>query len=248
MRQFCALAIGMALLLPAHVCAADQSAGRAFPVGDATLLRLNVSGPVHAIAVAGSRTVTLHVETGGGSTTPQLQVTSSRTGRRLNLSITGPSQSVVPFAAGPAYELVISYPADLQLDMREFDGRVHVESVTAPAQIYDASGNIIVDQARASLTAEADSGDISVAAAQTTIELTVGNGNVEARLSPRWNGKLVRLEASNGNLDLHVPRGFRAHFDLSSGAGTVSNPLRSEPAGPLVFALAERGNVSIDTL
>ena len=58
----------------------------------------------------------------------------------------------------------------------------------------------------------------------------------------------MRLESSNGNLHLSVPAGFRAHYDVSTGSGHVSNPLRGVARAPLVFMLAEQGDVSIATL
>jgi hypothetical protein len=244
-RRFFVWTIAAALLCSAFA-SADAPSDREFPIGTATTLRLNVSGSIHALAVSGLRSVRFHVA--GDGSPPEVQVTESRSSRQLNLSISEPSQSVVPFAAGAAYELVVAYPANLQLDLREFAGRVHLDDVTAASQIYDANGDVVVDRTAAALTAEADNGDILVAHAGAALELTVGEGNVSAALAPDWNGKLVRLEASDGNLDLHVPPGFRARFDLSSGSGRVSNPLRSQSSGPLVFALAERGNVSILTL
>jgi hypothetical protein len=246
-RLLAALATAATLALPAYVCATGQPGDREFSVAGAKTLRLNVSGSVRLTGVPGLHSVVLHVADNGASP-PPIEVKSSRTGSRLNLSISGPAQSLVPFAGGPGYELEISYPADLALDLREFDGQVHVENVAAPAQIYDADGSIVVDRAAAALTAEADSGDVSVDQAQTTLELTVGNGNVSARLSPGWNGQRVRLEASNGNLTLRVPAGFRAHFDLTTGSGTVTNPLHDSAAGPLIFALAQHGDVSIAPL
>jgi hypothetical protein len=245
--RLAALAIGILLLAPSSAVADSANGDRTFPVGNATLLRLNVSGSVHAIAVRGLHSLQLHIVDSGASA-PPIEVTSSHTGSRMNVSIEGPSQSVLPFAGGTGYELEISYPAELRLDLREFAGRVHLDDVPMPAQVYDANGDIVVDRTNAPLTAEADSGDISVSAARSSLELTCGTGNVDAQLSPGWNGKIVRLEASDGNLHLRVPPGFRAHFDLSTGSGTVANSVHGQSGGPLVFALAERGNVSIDRL
>jgi hypothetical protein len=237
------LALALALVLPSLSSA--QTTDQELPIGHATTLRLNVSGSVHAIAVPGLQSVSFHVIDSGPST-PPMSITTSHTGLRMNVSITGPSQSVLPFGAS-GYELQVSYPAQMRLDLREFAGRVHIDRVTEPMQIYDANGNIVVDDARAALTAEDDNGNIAVGNARAMLMLTVGNGNVSAGLAPGWRGKLVRLEASNGNLNLAVPAGFAAQFDLSSAGGTVSNPLRSRAKGPLVFMLAEQGNVSIET-
>ncbi|HTU69803.1 MAG TPA: hypothetical protein VMF11_05735 [Candidatus Baltobacteraceae bacterium] len=241
----CVLAAALALALAARAFAGTTD--REFPVGNATALRLNVSGSIHVIPVPGLRSVNLHVVDNGPST-PPMSISTSRSGAQLVVKITGPSESIVPFVGASGYELQVSYPARMRLDLREFAGRVHVERVTQPMQIYDAEGNIVVDDAAAALTAEDDAGDITVAGAHSSITLTVGNGDVDATLAPGWRGSLVRLEASDGNLHLAVPAGFRAHYDLTSGSGTVSNPLRNVPKSPLVFMLAAQGNVSIGTL
>jgi hypothetical protein len=55
------------------------------------------------------------------------------------------------------------------------------------------------------------------------------------------------LEASSGNLHLAVPAGFRAHYDVTTGSGRVTNPLHGVAKAPLVFMLAEQGDVSIAT-
>jgi hypothetical protein len=227
--------------------AGAQVTDRELPVGNATTLRLNVSGSIHVIPVAGLTSVKFHVVDNGPSI-PPMSLKTSRAGSRMNVSITGPSSNVLPFTGASGYELQLSYPANMHLDLREFSGRIHVDTVPDSMQLYDADGNIIVDSAAAPLTAESDSGDISVTAARTTVSLTASNGNVNAALAAGWRGSEVRLEASNGNLHLTVPAGFRAHYDITSGSGQVSNPLRNVPGAPLVFMLTESGSVSIATL
>ncbi|HTX57560.1 MAG TPA: hypothetical protein VMD47_10735 [Candidatus Acidoferrales bacterium] len=239
--------VAAAAIAAAASGAQAQVTDRELPVGDATTLRLNVSGSIRVMPVAGLRAVKFHVVDSGPST-PPMSLNTSRTGKRLNVSITGPSQNILPFVGASGYELQVSYPAGLHLDLREFSGRVHVVNVVASMQVYDADGNIAVDDAAAPLTAEADSGDILVSQAHTSLTLSAGTGNVDATLAPGWRGTLVRLEASNGNLQLHVPSGFRAHFDLTSGSGHVSNPLRDTPKAPLVFMLTEQGDIAVATL
>jgi len=244
-RACAALGLAAFVLLVAAPAGA-QTSDREIPAGNAKALRINVSGSVHVVPVAGARYVKLHIVDNGPST-PPVTMTSSRAGSRLTVTIKGPSQSVLPFTGASGYEIELSYPSSMKLDLREFEGRVHVDGVTAPMQVYDANGNIVVDDAAAPLTADADSGDITVSSAHTSITLTAGNGNVNATLAPGWRGSLVRLEASDGNLTLNVPRGFQAHYDVNSGSGHVSNPLRNVPKAPLVFMLTEQGDVSIGT-
>jgi hypothetical protein len=246
-QWFPAAALAAAVVALATPHADAQVTDRELPVGNATTLRLNVSGSIHVVAVAGLTSVKFHVVDSGPSI-PPMELKTSRVGRRMNVSITGPSSNILPFVGASGYELQLSYPANMHLDLREFAGRIHVDTVPASMQLYDADGNIVVDSASAALTAEADAGDISVAGARTTVSLTASNGNVNAALAPGWRGSEVRLEASNGNLHLSVPAGFKAHYDVTSGSGHVSNPLRNDPKAPLVFMLTESGDVSIATL
>lgn len=225
-----------------HVAAAEV-VDRTIPTGGAATLRLNVSGTVHVTPSESAREITIHVANYGK--TPPLHVTSTKTGSRLTVSITGPGKSALPFVGASGYELQVSYPANLKLDLREFSGNVHVDRVTAPMQIYNAEGPILVDDARSALTAEADLGDITVTNAHGMVELTCGTGNATATLARGWNGNLVRMESSQGNLTLHVPSNFRASFDLTSASGSVTNALRPTPHAPLVFMLTGQGNVAV---
>ena len=239
--------LAIALAAFAAPNAGAQVTDREVPTGNATTLRLNVSGSIHVMPVAGLTSIKFHVVDNGPSV-PPMSLKTSRSGSRLNVSITGPDSNILPFVGASGYELQLSYPANMHLDLREFAGRIHVDTVPSSMQLYDADGNIVVDSAGAQLTAEADSGDISVSAAQTTMSLTASNGNVTAALAPGWRGSEVRLEASNGNLHLTVPAGFKGHYDVTSGSGHVSNPLHNDPKAPLVFMLTETGDVSIGTL
>jgi hypothetical protein len=236
-----ALALGCASLARAQVT------DREIPLRGATTLRLNVSGSIHLVPGPAGTPLHFHVVDSGPSI-PPMSVNVSRAGSRLDVSITGPSESILPFIGASGYELVVTYPQNLKLDLREFMGRVHVDRVTAPMLIYDADGNILVDDAPSSLTAEADSGNIDVTGARERLTLTTIDGNVVARLAQGYAGRFVRLEAQNGDLQLHVPAGFAGHYDLTTGQGRVSNPLRADPKGPLVFMLAEQGDISIARL
>src|ERR1700739_4281610 len=92
-----------ALFCVAGTAAHAQVLDREIPVSGATALRLNVSGSVRLIAASGITSVRLHV-VDYGPKTPPLHVTTSKTGTRLTLSITGPSQNILPFVGASGYE------------------------------------------------------------------------------------------------------------------------------------------------
>jgi hypothetical protein len=240
-----------AYLLAALVAACCAPAGMAsaatfdrdVPTQGAAVLRLNVSGSVRIVPTSGLGSIQLHVTDYGK--TPPFNVTTAKIGSRLTITVSGPSKSILPFVGATGYELQVNVPENMKLDVREFSGQLHVERVTAPMQLYDADGSIIVDDAGSALTAQSDSGDVTVANARGMLELTCAAGNATATLSKNWNGNLVRMESAKGDLTLNVPSSFRARFDVTTGDGKVTNPLRNTPHAPLVFMLAEQGNVSV---
>ena len=243
MKRASFLAALAALFCVAGSPARAQIVDRDIPTLSATTVRLNVSGSVRLIA-ADVSSIKLHV-VDYGPKVPPLHVTTTKTGSRLTVSVTGPNQNILPFDGASGYELQITYPASMKVDLREFAGRVHVDRVSAPMQIYNANGAILVDDARSALTAESDQGDVTVSNARSMVELTCGNGNATATLAANWAGNLVRMESTQGNLTLNVPENFRGRFDLTSAQGTVTNPLRATAHAPLVFMLSEQGNVAV---
>lgn len=235
-----ALAIALAMPVAANAQATDQDV----PLNGATDLRLNASGNIHLIPVAGMRVVRLHVVDFGPSV-PAMHFTNSRIGKRITVSITGPDRSALPFNGATGYQVEVSYPTNLRLDVREFSGNVAADGITSATQIYDADGDIAVAATSAPLTAEADSGKIDVANAGTTLSLTTGTGPVSAHLAPSWRGSEIRLEAQNGALALFVPNGFRGRYDLTTTQGSVHNLLHAQKGAPLVFMLTEQGDITI---
>lgn len=233
----------LAAFLLAIPVSAAITLDREFPLKDATALRLNVGGNVHVMVASASTSIGIHV-VDYGSGTPPIRFETSRTGRRLDISITGPKASIVPIGRS-GYAIDVTVPRDVKLDLRNSAGDIHIDRVTAPAQLYSASGSIVVDAADAPITANADFGDVSVTGARSMLELSCGRGNVSATLDAGWQGNLVRLEASQGNLSLSVPPGFRASYDLTAAAGSVRNALTSVPHAPLVFMLSQKGDVAV---
>lgn len=240
-RALFGAALALVFAGPSHVAAAEL-VDRDIPTQGAASLRINVSGTVHVLPPSGTQ-VKLHVANFGKA--PPLQVTTSKSGSRLTVTVTGPEKSILPFVGQTGYELQVTLPPGMKLDLREFEGSIHIDRITAPAQVYNANGPIVVDDASSALTAEADLGDITVKSARGMVELTCGTGNATATLVPNWGGNLVRMESSKGNLALNVHNPFRAKFDVTSGSGNVSNPLRSSAHAPLVFMLTEDGSVTI---
>lgn len=211
----------------------------------ASVLVLDVrAGDLTAVPDPLLKIVQIHSHSSGAASAGP-KFTIARRGKELLVTIDGPGPAVLPFAGGSGHVYEVHYPPALALRVRQFGGAVEVVRPQAPVEIYDESGAITVTEPRASVAALADSGNVNVSAAHGPVELTAGDGNVEAQLATGWSGRLVKLEASSGNLHLAVPQNFRARYDTTAGTGTVTNPLRSESRAPLVFMLTQRGNVTV---
>ena len=230
------------VLLMALPALAQQQATRSIAVAGANLLRVNVSGDLKLVPDVSARTITVVGSAPVGS--PPLKVESTRTGRRLNIALSGPARSPLPFTAS-GHSYVLTYPATLRLEVREFAGGVAIAHAIAPLDIYNASGPISLDDTAASVTAEADKGDISASDVHAAIDVTTGTGNVSVRLARGWSGHEVRMESSSGNLSLAVAPDFRAHFDVTSADGRVTNQLANAARSPLVFMLTAHGDIAI---
>jgi hypothetical protein len=236
------LVIPFSLAMLSVPASAQQQRITTVPVAGATVLRLNVTGDVELVPDATIPGVQIRSLSAAGAA--PVRISSVRTGKRLDLSFTGPARSLLPFtASGDAYR--VSYPAGLPLDLRQFSGAVRIVEPAAAVQIYDADGSISVERPRGTVVAQADQGSVTVTAARAQIELTSGNGDVHASLAPDWRGSEIRLESTAGNLILTVPPGFQGRYDLATASGRVINPFRSIAGKPLVFMLTERGNVIV---
>jgi hypothetical protein len=222
--------------------AAQQQSVAHLSTANVSVLRLSVTGDLVLKPEAGLREVQIVGEFYPGR--PPLNVQSTRSGAQLDITLRGPERSALPFGpSGHAFQ--VTFPAGLRLEVRQFGGSVRLTNPAAPVEIYDADGDIAIDGPRKPVVAEADSGDVSVTAARAGLELTAENGRVQASLAPGWSGNEIRLESTAGDLLLSVPQGFAGDYDLTSGSGKITNPLRSEPHAPLVFMLSERGNVTV---
>src|SRR5579863_4281411 len=131
------LATIVAVALVAAMPALAQVSDRQYELSGANELRLNVSGNVHVMPSATAQTISFHV-IDYGPPIPTMKFTDSRSGKRLTISVTGPSQSILPFNGPTGYELQVTYPASLKLDLREFAGHVQADRLSAEAQLYDA--------------------------------------------------------------------------------------------------------------
>ncbi len=91
----------------------------------------------------------------------------------------------------------------------------------APLQIDRLSGPVRIDGVRGELTIEHEHGDVHVQDAAAPVTVTIKNGDVQLGLRAVPDDGLIRLETSNGDVHLRLPRDASAQIDGQTDAGTI---------------------------
>lgn len=142
--------------------------------------------------------------------------------------------------AGAKYIIRVPQKIDLQ-DIQSSNGSIRVESVQGQARLKTSNGSIHVDQVQGTLDAHTSNGSIEVAdvTGDTTLrttngairanvrkgafEATTSNGTITAHLMEA-DAHPVRLESSNGRIDLTLDAAREVHARTSNSSITVHLP------------------------
>jgi hypothetical protein len=110
-------------------------------------------------------------------------------------------------------------------------GETEIGEVTGGLRVHGRDGTIAIGRAHGDVDARSDSGDIDIA------EVTQG---------------VISIVSDSGSIEIGVPEGVAAVFDLKSRSGYVRNPFESGPAaGPsdrvlTIQAHTQDGDISIN--
>lgn len=218
-----------ALLLFAALCApaaADRTIDRSYPIRNVALIVLQAdTADLHLVADAAISQFRVSAALRGNIAAPRIEFT--RSGTHLLVTIRSPHVPVLPFARHGSVAYEITYPA------------------RTPLEIHDFLGDVQVDAPLASLTAESESGDVTVNGARGPLDLLADEGAVNASVAPNWHGAEIRMVSGGGDVSLTVPPNIRAHVDASSDGGAVRDTVPQHAKGPLFFLYTQSGDVTV---
>jgi len=169
--------------------------------------------------------------------------------RELRIEVT-PSQNSISIRTvmsnprwgnyGAKYVIHVPRRADLQ-NIATSNGGIRIETIDGRASVKTSNGGIRAFQLQGSLDARTSNGsiDLSAVVGDTSVhtsngtikadvkkgnfEATTSNGSITARLI-ETDSRPVRLESSNGHIDLTMDAAREVHADTSNSSITVRMP------------------------
>lgn len=198
--------------------------------GAATLAVTGYNGNIRLYGDSGS-TVRVHAVLGARSAGAlrDLQVQSSRQGDAVRIQEVCPGTRRFFFWSFQDcdVELEVHYPRALAVNLLSQNGNVDVNDPAGTLKVTNANG------------------DLTVVNAASDLSLSNQHGDLDASLASNWRGSSISMHTSAGDVDLRVPKGFRATFNASVRFGEVSNKANLEK-GPVTLDMrATFGDVTV---
>src|SRR5579862_3774534 len=156
---------------------------------------------------------------------------------------------------------VIHVPRHAQLsNITSSNGSIHVDSIEGPARLKTSNGGIRASSIQGSLDAQTSNGTIEIAnvvgdtvlrtsnggirgdVKKGSFEATTSNGSITARLLDA-DTRPVRLESSNGHIDVTLDAAREVHAETSNSSIVVHMP---GSAGATVRAHTSNSSITSD--
>ena len=137
--------------------------------------------------------------------------------------------------------------------LRTIDGEARLRSSNGAIEVFGLKGNLEANTSNAGIDVQGlegsaslrtSNGGITVDRVQGAFEAFTSNANVEARLSGIDSSRPIRVETSNGNVDLRLDRMDTHQVRASSSNGSITVRL---PADAQAQVRASTSNSSITT-
>lgn len=110
-----------------------------------------------------------------------------------------------------------------KLQVRSGDGNVGLDDVHGTLRLQSSDGNIAIHNATGTLEARASDGQLKVDGQFTAVQLHTSDGNLDFDLAPGSQlASESRIESSDGQVAIRVPKDFAANLDVSSSDGHVN--------------------------
>jgi len=129
--------------------------------------------------------------------------------------------------------------------LRSSNGRIRVSRLTGNVDAETSNGMIEVRDLEGNANLHTSNGAIDAEAAKGTFEAHTSNGRIEARLQDPAEGRAIRLESSNGHIELRLDGAL--HPDVRARTSNSSVTLFLPPeTNARVHARTTHGSVTSD--
>jgi DUF4097 and DUF4098 domain-containing protein YvlB len=120
-------------------------------------------------------------------------------------------------------DVEIHVPREGRVNLRTGDGSIRLSNFKGNMDLQSSDGDQDIDSVDGSLRAHASDGHIKAAGRFDSLQLSSGDGLLEARaLAGSTIGSNWDLHAGDGSVSLQVPEAFAADVDLHTGDGHIS--------------------------
>jgi DUF4097 and DUF4098 domain-containing protein YvlB len=126
--------------------------------------------------------------------------------------------------------------------LRTSNGGIHVLQVQGTLDARTSNGTVEISGGTGDTTVHTSNGGIRAEIKRGEFEGTTSNGGINVRLLEA-DSKPVRLESSNGHIDLTLDAAREVHADTSNSSVTVHMP---SSAGAVLHAHTTNGSISSD--
>jgi DUF4097 and DUF4098 domain-containing protein YvlB len=154
--------------------------------------------------------------------TDRIEVKASQSGDQVTIDVRAPEQGRphIGFNGSLSARLIVSVPAQANVDAHTGDGSISIERVTGTVQLNTGDGSIKVTETAGELRAHTGDGSLALDRVDGRVDADTGDGSVVL------NGKLegVRLKTGDGSVRLRADAGSQmaGDWDIHSGDGSVT--------------------------
>jgi Putative adhesin len=155
-----------------------------------------------------------------------LKITDHQTEDSVDLEVRFPHRMgfcIVCIHPGHRVEIVIQMPREGRVNLRTVDGSIRLNRFKGDMELESSDGSQEIEGADGNLRAHAGDGHIRAAGRFDRLDLSTGDGHIEAKV---WPGSTMasgwNLRAGDGSVELNLPDNFAADVDLHTGDGHIS--------------------------
>jgi hypothetical protein len=128
--------------------------------------------------------------------------------------------------------------------LRTSNGAVRISRLNGPTEVQTSNGSVDVNDQSGGITVRTSNGSVRVENIRGAFEAVTSNGGIHARLTDPEPQKSVKLESSNGTIELTMERIKDNNIRISTSNSSINLRLPSDVAGQL---RARTSNSSITT-
>jgi hypothetical protein len=128
--------------------------------------------------------------------------------------------------------------------LRTSNGAIRVEAVAGDVDVRTSNGSVEVTDVTGEVVAHTSNGHIRVDNVRGGLQAGTSNGGITASVAPNQDVRPIRLDSSNGNIDLTLP----ANFTNGVRASTSNSGITLHMPGPVNARVAARtSNASVSS-